>query len=245
MSWIVGWLKDNVFKSLQLSEMNNLEVCVNLSDVVLSRYATKKFDADKRIADADFEQIKALLRFSPSSINSQPWHFIIADNGAGKQRLAKGAEGAYSANHPKILDASHVVLFCAKTEVTDDYLQKVTDQEEVDGRFAKPEAKELAMKVRTFYTDLHRKDWNDVACWTQKQVYLNIGTVLLGAGILGIDAVPIEGVDLDVLNQEFDLSNQGLTAVAVVALGYRADEDANASLPKSRFPEKETFTILE
>ena len=217
---------------------------MNIVEVAKARYATKKFDATKKISNEDFSQIKTLLRLSPSSINSQPWHFIIADSEEGKQQIAKGAEGAYSANNPKILDASHVILFCAKTEISDEYLQKITNQEELDGRFPKPEGKALALKVRGFYTDLHRKDWNDVDCWIQKQVYLNIGTILLGAGALGIDAVPIEGVDLEVLNQVFDLPSQGLTAVAVVALGYQAEDDFNAQLPKSRFPEEELFTCL-
>jgi len=138
---------------------------MNIVEVAKARYATKKFDASKRISDDHFSQIKALLRLSPSSINSQPWHFIIADSAAGKQQIAKGAEGAYSANKTKILDASHVILFCAKTEISDDYLQKITNQEELDGRFPKPEGKALALKVRGFYTDLHRQDWNDVECW--------------------------------------------------------------------------------
>lgn len=218
---------------------------MNLMQAVKSRYATKKFDSSKRISDEDFEQIKTLLQFSPSSINSQPWHFIVADSDKGKQRLAKGAEAPYSANQPKILDASHVVLFCAKTEVSDEYLQTITEQEDKDGRFPNPEGKALAMKVRTFYTDLHRTEWHDVECWTQKQVYMNWGTVLLGAALMDIDAVPIEGVDLEVLNQEFDLAQQGLTAVGLVALGYRAADDVNASLPKSRLPIEQTFTFLD
>lgn len=217
---------------------------MSIVEVAKTRYATKKFDENKKISDSDFAQIKALLRLSPSSINSQPWHFILADSPNGKQRLAKGAEGAYSANHPKILAASHVVLFCAKTEITDEYLQQITDQEEKDGRFSNPEGKTMALKVRGFYTDLHRKEWDDMRCWTEKQVYLNIGNLLLGAGALGIDAVPIEGVDLAVLNQEFDLANKGLTAVAVVALGYQSAEDFNAKLPKSRFSDDVLFTQL-
>jgi len=217
---------------------------MNLVDIANARYATKKFDADKRISESDFAQIKTLLRLSPSSINSQPWHFIIASSNEGKQRLAKGAEGTYAANQPKILQASHVILFCAKNTISDDYLVHITEQEAEDERFPTPEAKEMALKVRGFYTDLHRKEWNDVPCWTQKQVYLNIGNTLLAAAVLGIDAVPIEGVDLAILDKEFGLQEKGFTSVAVVALGYHAADDANATLPKSRLPESELFTTL-
>lgn len=216
---------------------------MNLNDILNNRYATKKFDPEKRLTDKQFEQIKSLLRLSPSSVNSQPWHFIVADSAEGKGRLAKSAEGAYAANHPKILEASHVVLFCAKTDITDEYMKTVTEQEDKDGRFPKLEGKEMVNKTRAFYVGLH-KNLNDMACWAQKQVYLNIGNLLLGAGCMGIDAVPIEGVDLEVLNEEFELPEKGLTAVAVVALGYHAEGDFNATLPKSRFTEAELFTYL-
>ena len=103
----------------------------------------------------------------------------------------------------------------------------------------------MVNKVRAFYADIHRKDLLDTQCWMEKQVYLNIGTILLGAGVLGVDAVPIEGVDLDVLNQTFNLLEKGFIAVAIVALGYRADEDFNADLPKSRLPMTETFSFLD
>ena len=52
---------------------------------------------------------------------------------------------------------------------------------------------------------------------------------------LGLDAVPIEGIDREVLNQELQLSAKGLTSVALVAVGYKAETDFNAQLPKSRF----------
>jgi len=218
---------------------------MDLVEIAKYRYATKKFDASKRIADKEFEQIKALMRFSPSSINSQPWHFIVADNIEAKKRLTKGTQGVYSANESKVLDASHVILFCSKTEMSDDYLQHLLENEDKDGRFSKPENKELSDKVRTFYADLHRKELNDTQSWMEKQVYLNIGTILLGAGLLGIDAVPIEGVDIAIMNKEFGLTEKGYTAVAIIALGYRHQDDFNATLPKSRLPEEEIFTILK
>lgn len=219
---------------------------MNLIEVTQTRYATKKFDSSRRISEADFEQIKALLRFSPSSVNSQPWHFVIADHLEAKQRFTVATQGVYSANESKILDASHVILFCAKTEMTNDYLAHLLENEDQDGRFPQPESKEMVKKVRGFYADLHRNQSSqNTQDWMEKQVYLNMGTVLLGAGVLGIDAVPIEGVDIDVLNETLDLNKNGYSAVAMVALGYRHEEDFNAALPKSRLPEREIFTFLK
>lgn len=218
---------------------------MNLVDIAQTRYATKKFDANKRIPNEVFDQIKALLRLSPSSVNSQPWHFVIAVTPESRKRMSQGTQGVYSANESKVLDASHVILFCAKTDMDDKYLLHLLESEDQDGRFPSPESKEMVKKVRAFYADLHRKDLNDTQSWMEKQVYLNMGTILLGAGVLGVDAVPIEGVDVAVLNEEFDLINQGYTAMTMMALGYRDEEDFNATLPKSRLSEEEIFTILK
>lgn len=71
---------------------------------------------------------KTLLQYSPSSTNSQPWHFIVASTEEGKARVAKSAADNYVFNERKMLDASHVVVFCAKTAMDDARLKLVVDQ---------------------------------------------------------------------------------------------------------------------
>ena len=113
-------------------------------------------------------------------------------------------------NERKILDASHVVVFCAKTAMDDAWLKLVVDQEDADGRFATPEAKAANDKGRKFFADMHRKDLHDDAEWMAKQVYLNVGNFLLGVAALGLDAVPIEGFDAAILDAEFGLKRERL-----------------------------------
>ncbi|MFH4618561.1 oxygen-insensitive NAD(P)H nitroreductase [Vibrio furnissii] len=215
---------------------------MNITAHAKSRYSTKSFDATKRISDEHIEAIKELIRFSPSSTNSQPWHFILASTEEGKQRIAKSAHDRYIFNQAKILNASHVLVFCAKTNIDEEYLLNLLEVEDQDGRFANADAKQGMHNGRSFFVNMHRFDLKDAQHWMEKQVYLNVGTVLLGVSTLGIDAVPIEGVDFKVLDEEFGLREKGLTSVVVVPLGYRAEDDFNAKLPKSRWPETEIIT---
>jgi len=218
---------------------------ISISQAVNQRYATKVFDPNKKLSDAQFAQVKAVLQHCPSSVNSQPWHFIIAKDDAGKQRLAKGTQGAFGVNEGKVLNASHVILFCVKTDISDGYLEKLLDKEEQDGRYTPdPSFKEKNKGTRQFFTDIHRQDLNDEVHWMEKQVYLNIGQVLLAAPLIGVDAVPLEGIDHDALDQEFALSEKGFKAVAMVALGHHAENDFNKALPKSRLSTQEIFTEL-
>lgn len=215
---------------------------MDIISVALKRHSTKAFEPGKTLTDDQVEKVKTLLQYSPSSTNSQPWHFIVARTEEGKARVAKSAAGGFVFNERKMLDASLVVVFCAKTAMDDAWLERVVDQEEADGRFATPEAKAANHKGRTFFANLHRNDLKDDHHWMQKQVYLNVGNFLLGVAALGLDAVPIEGFDAAVLDDEFGLKAQGFTSVVVVPVGYHSVEDFNASLPKSRLPVSTTVT---
>ncbi|WP_343529194.1 oxygen-insensitive NAD(P)H nitroreductase [Yokenella regensburgei] len=215
---------------------------MDIVSVALKRHSTKAFDPSKKLTAEQEKNLKTLLQYSPSSTNSQPWHFIVASTDAGKARVAKAAAGGFSFNERKILDASHVVVFAAKTAMDDAWLELVVDQEDRDGRFVTPEAKAGNHKGRTFFADLHRKDLKDDGHWMAKQVYLNVGNFLLGVAAMGLDAVPIEGFDAAVLDEEFGLKAKGFTSVVIVPVGHHSVEDFNAALPKSRLPQSVTLT---
>jgi len=218
---------------------------MDIARIALSRHTCKAYDPARKIPAEQIEQLKTLLRYSPSSINSQPWHFIIASSEEGKARIARAAQqGVYASNGPKILNASHVVVFCARTTMDDAHLADLLAQEDADGRYPTPEAKAAQSKGRSFYTGLHRYDLKDTQHWMEKQVYLALGSLLLGAAALEIDATPIEGFDARLLNEELGLREQGLTSVVLVALGYRSADDFNAKLPKSRFPVERVISEL-
>lgn len=120
-------------------------------------------------------------------------------------------------------------------------MQAVLEKEDQDGRYAQLEFKTQMHQGRQLFLDMHRFDTKDETHWLAKQVYLNMGAVLLGSALLGIDTVPMEGVDLQALDTEFDLRSKGYSAVAVVSFGYRSDEDFNAKIPKSRLSEEAIF----
>ncbi|EIQ3775845.1 oxygen-insensitive NAD(P)H nitroreductase [Salmonella enterica] len=215
---------------------------MDIVSVALQRYSTKAFDPSKKLTAEEADKIKTLLQYSPSSTNSQPWHFIVASTEEGKARVAKSAAGNYTFNERKMLDAYHVVVFCAKTAMDDAWLERVVDQEDADGRFATPEAKAANDKGRRFFADMHRVSLKDDHQWMAKQVYLNVGNFLLGVAAMGLDAVPIEGFDAEVLDAEFGLKEKGYTSLVVVPVGHHSVEDFNAGLPKSRLPLETTLT---
>lgn len=217
---------------------------MTLNDAVLSRHTVKAFEPGQTLPQNDIDTLLNVLQNSPSSVNSQPWHFVVASTAEGRAAIAKSTGGAFSYNEAKVLNASHVIALCMKSDLTEEHLQNVLEQEQKDGRFASEEAKAGQDKSRRGYVDMHRYELRDVPQWMEKQVYLALGGLLLGAAMLGIDATPMEGFDSRELDLALGLREKGLTSVVLVSLGVKSDKDFNASLPKSRLPRDEIFTFI-
>ena len=108
---------------------------MDLLNVAQTRYTTKAYDASRTIPAEQFERLLEILRLAPSSINIQPWHFFIADRPEAKQRIAKALVGKYAYNAPKVLDASHTILFCTKADISELHLENLLNQDAASGRF--------------------------------------------------------------------------------------------------------------
>jgi nitroreductase/dihydropteridine reductase len=217
---------------------------MNLADASQTRHTVKAFEPGRTLPQCHVDQLLSVLQNSPSSVNSQPWHYVVASTREGRARVASAAQGQYAYNSPKILHASHVVVLCMRVDMDAQHLETILQQEERDGRFQTADAKSRQDQSRRAYVDLHRYELRDVPQWMEKQVYLALGGLLLGASVLGIDATPMEGFDKRTLDLELGLHRRGLTSVVLAAFGYRSDQDFNAALPKSRLPREQIVTLI-
>ena len=73
------------------------------------RYATKKFDPNKKVSDADFNTILETGRLSPSSFGFEPWKFVIIEKQSIKDKYTciLGAQNSLNG-------ASHFVIILAR-----------------------------------------------------------------------------------------------------------------------------------
>ncbi|RYE40417.1 MAG: oxygen-insensitive NAD(P)H nitroreductase [Hyphomicrobiales bacterium] len=217
---------------------------MNIAQLATSRYTTKAFDPQRKIPGELIAQIYSLLRHSASSVNSQPWHFLVAQSDEAKMRVAKSTVPEFAFNEQKILQASHVVVLCARKDMDEAHLQSILQQEVRDGRLGSEEARVGQDRSRRFFIDLNRKAAGGIGPWIDRQVYLSLGTLLLGVRALGIDACPMEGANFQKIDAEFDLGAKNLRSIVVVSLGYRSEADLNAKMQKSRLPEADVITTL-
>ncbi len=214
---------------------------MNIAELVRSRHTCKAYDAQRPLTEEQLQQLQEILRLSPSSVNSQPWHFFLVTSEAGKETLIPTLT---EHNREKVRQAALTVVIATQTELDEAHLQALLAQEEQDGRFGgNEEAKKGADGARRYYVGLNSSSPQQQA-WMARQAYLSLGFLLMGAATLGLDATPIEGFFPEQLDAAFGLTELGLKSVVVASIGYRSEQDFNASLTKSRLPAEQLFTRL-
>lgn len=214
---------------------------MNIVEISQTRYTTKHYAENKKIPNDIIEQLLTVLRNSPSSVNSQPWHFFIIDNDASKNKILPAIADF---NKPRVTESSHTIVFCVKTPIDDHHLVNLLAQEEQDGRFPSADLKQAQDQGRRYFVNLNSKTTELQFAWESKQLYIALGQLLFAAAAIGIDSTAIEGYDSAKMDEILDLKKQGLKSVVLASLGYRAENDGNAQRPKSRLPKEQIFTFL-
>ena len=207
------------------------------------RYTTKKYDEEKRISQEDMAVIKEAIRLSASSINSQPWKFIVLESDEAKQRFYNTFANKHQFNQPHAKTASHTILLAHDPKFTKEKYAKRLDAEVAAGRLS-PEKFDARMGAYAF-AELNTDETGSNGNWTKAQVYIALGNLLHTLARLGIDSTPMEGVDADLIGEEFKQELEGHVCEVALAIGYhKEDEDYNHALPKSRLALEEVVTTL-
>jgi nitroreductase len=82
--------------------------------------------------------------------------------------------------------------------------------------------------------------------WSSKQAYIALGTGLIAAANLKVDATPMEGFDTEKFDEILGLKEKGLRSVVLLSLGYRDEKnDFLAHLKKVRLPKNKFVTVLK
>jgi nitroreductase len=196
------------------------------------RYATKVFDPAQKIPADVWQTLERALVLSPSSYGLQPYRFLVIHDPAKRAALLP-----HSWNQKQVVDASHYVVFTARTKMTEADVSKLIART--------TDVRKIPAESLNFYRDMMMGDLvkgprSRIAHeWATRQAYIALGNLMTCAALLGVDACPMEGFVPTEYDRVLGLENSGYASVVCCALGYRAANDKYASLPKVRFELRE------
>jgi nitroreductase len=181
------------------------------------RYATKKFNSEKKVSESDLEILKDAIQLSSSSYGLQPYKVLIIENEEIRKQLQPASWG-----QSQIVDASHLLVFANITNIDADYINNYAENMATTRNIPFESVKGYADFMIGNITGLTPEQQN---IWTAKQTYLALGNLLNAAAELKIDVTPMEGFVPDQYDEILGLKEKGLHATLVATVGYRHDED--------------------
>lgn len=214
---------------------------IDIASISEKRYTTKHYDSSKEVSKEDLTNLLTVLRNSPSSVNSQPWHFFIINNKKNPELLLPAIPDF---NHSRFDGSSYTIVFCIKNSLDNEFLEHITRTETNDNRYANAEIAKEQDQGRRYFVDLNSDSAESLKAWESKQVYLALGQFLFAATSIGLDTTPIEGFNPQEIDKILNLKEKNLESVVMATVGYRSESDSNAKRPKSRLKDNEIFTII-
>ena len=189
---------------------------MNLIEALNWRYATKRMTG-KQVPEEKVERILDAIRLSASSMGLQPYTILTVTNNDLKKELQPAAY-----NQPQIVEGSHLIVFAAWDDISEDkideYMQQIADVRGVSLDSLKDFRTSLINTVQS-RTSEERYEW------AARQVYIALGTALTAAAVEKVDATPMEGFIPEKVDEILNLKEKGLKSVAMMALGYRDEEN--------------------
>lgn len=199
------------------------------------RYATKRFNTEKKISMTDWQTLERSLLLAPSSFGLQPWHFVVVSDSALRQSLREN-----SWEQPQVTDASHFLVLAARTSIDSSYVDGFIKRIAATRQIPEARLDEYRGMIEGFIASLQAP--GAVESWCSNQLYIALGMLLTTSAMLGIDACPLEGIDRSFYDKTLSLPAKGFATKVAVALGYRSSDDGLASLEKVRLPAESVFT---
>jgi nitroreductase/dihydropteridine reductase len=198
---------------------------MEFKELLMSRYATKKFDGNV-IDDGKIDQLFEMIRYAPSALNLQPWKVKVVTDVKTKKKLS-----AASMEQAQINSCSHLLVFCADTDLSDK-AQKIT---QLMKKVGVPEEnfKQFQDVMNIFLSNYDNKTGITEA---QYNVFIAAITAIYAAKSLGIDSCPMQGFNAEAYSEILDIP-QSIVPTILVPIGYPADNQ----MPKLRFEKEEIF----
>jgi nitroreductase len=192
-------------------------------EIVMSRYATKKFDG-RKVPEETISELLELARFAPSALNLQPWKIKVITDKNVKEQLYPATN-----NQDQILTCSHLLVFCANPDF-DGLIKKVGQLLKKSG--APDDVRNMVVGIAKEMTG--KMSPEQKLCWAKSQVFLALGNAVNGAKSLGFDSCPMGGFDPAEYSRVLRIPPP-LVPTMLCPVGYAADRP----MPKVRFPVEE------
>ncbi len=193
-------------------------------EIVKGRRSIRVYDENVKISKDEMTQILEEATTAPSSLNLQPWRFVVIDSAEGKDTLLPLA----SFNKRQVETSAAVIAIFADYQMAD-YTEEIFDTA-VERGLMPPEVRDRQVNmIKGIYKDAPKEAIKDSILLDSGLVAMQL---MLVARAHGYDTNPIGGYDKKNIAEAFGLEKERYLSVMLLSIGKAAEE----GYPSVRFP---------
>lgn len=201
------------------------------------RYATKAMNG-KVVPQEKIDTILEAIRLAPTSSGLQPFEVFVVTN---KEIKASIKEIAW--NQPQVTDCSHLLVFAAWDNYTEDRINYMFDLTNKIRGFKNEGWENYRQMLLDTYP---KRDAETNFEHAARQTYIAFMAAITQAAYEDVDNTPMEGFDPNELDKILGLREKGLRSTLLLPLGYKdSDNDWLAPLAKVRKPIEELVSTIK
>lgn len=210
--------------------MGNIQETNDFNEIVFGRRSVKVYDANVKISRAELSEILNKASRAPSSVNMQPWRFLVIDTEEGKAKLAPLAP--YNKSQVET-SAAVIAVFIDLQNV--DYMDEITAQSVKLGYMPQEVREMMLNNYKPQFDSLSKAELSNINLVDAGLASMQL---MLVARSHGYDTNPMGGYEKAKVAGTFGLDEERYQPVMLISIGKAATEGH----PTYRLP-LETTTV--
>lgn len=188
----------------------------DFSDIVYNRRSIRKFDTSVKIPREEMLEILDKTVTAPSSVNMQPWRFVVVDSEEGKDKLKPFV--SYNAVQNETSSAMVLIFADLKSQ---ERAEEIYGKAVTQGKMPEEVKEKQLSSIVPMYENAPFEVMNEIVHIDSSLAAMQL---MLVARSYGYDTNAIGGYKKDGLAKAFGLDEDRHVPILIIALG-KADEE--------------------
>ncbi|URM32670.1 nitroreductase family protein [Cytobacillus firmus] len=185
-------------------------------EIVTGRRSIRNYDPTVKISREEMAQILEEASLAPSSVNLQPWRFVVIDSQEGKETLAPLAK--FNQRQVETSAAVVAVFVDMKSEA---FIEKIYDTAVEKGYMPADVRDKQVPAIKGLAENMTFEQKKEMNLIDAGLVSMQL---MLAARAHGYDTNPIGGYEKDRIAEAFDLDKERYYPVMLISIGKAADQ---------------------
>ncbi|MBX9974627.1 nitroreductase family protein [Cytobacillus firmus] len=194
----------------------NKTISNDFKEIVTGRRSIRNYDPTVKISREEMAEILEEASLAPSSVNLQPWRFVVIDSKEGKETLAPLAK--FNQRQVETSAAVIAVFVDMKSEA---FIEKIYDTAVEKGYMPADVRDKQVPSIKGLVENMTFEQKKDMNLIDAGLVSMQL---MLAARAHGYETNPIGGYEKDRIAEAFHLDKERYYPVMLISIGKAADQ---------------------